>query len=73
MFFTRKQSITPDQAAAGLANRELVLVDVRQALEIHRYGVAPSSARNPTSLSSFLGRPDGDVRPVRLSLGLAAG
>jgi rhodanese-related sulfurtransferase len=36
MFFTRKPSITPDQAAARLANRELVLVDVRQASEVER-------------------------------------
>jgi rhodanese-related sulfurtransferase len=36
MFFTRKPSITPDQAAAGLANRKLVLVDVRQAFEVER-------------------------------------
>ena len=36
MLFTRKPSITPEQAASGLANRELVLVDVRQALEVQR-------------------------------------
>ena len=36
MFFTRKPSITPGQAASGLANRELVLVDVRQASEVER-------------------------------------
>ena len=36
MFFTRKPSITPEQAAFALANRELVLVDVRQALEVQR-------------------------------------
>ena len=36
MLFTRKPSITPEQAASGLANRELVLVDVRQALEVER-------------------------------------
>src|SRR5512135_651100 len=36
MLFTRKPSITPDHAAAALANRELVLVDVRQAFEVER-------------------------------------
>ena len=34
MFFTRKPSITPEEAAAALARRELVLVDVRQAAEL---------------------------------------
>ena len=34
MFFTRKPSITPEQAAAGVARRELVLVDVRQPAEL---------------------------------------
>ena len=37
------------------------------------FGVPTTSLRNPTSLSSFLGRADDGVRPVRLSLGLAAG
>ena len=36
MLFTRKPSITPDQAAARLANRGLVLVDVRHAFEVER-------------------------------------
>ena len=36
-------------------------------------GVPTTSLRNPTSLSSSLGRADDGVRPVRLSLGLAAG
>jgi rhodanese-related sulfurtransferase len=34
MFFTRKPSITPEQAQAGVAARELVLVDVRQPAEL---------------------------------------
>ncbi|HSC02924.1 MAG TPA: rhodanese-like domain-containing protein [Solirubrobacteraceae bacterium] len=34
MFFTRKPSITPEQAAAGAARRELLLVDVRQPAEL---------------------------------------
>ena len=34
MFFTRKPTITPEQAAAGLAARELTLVDVRQPTEL---------------------------------------
>jgi rhodanese-related sulfurtransferase len=36
MFFSRRPSITPEQAEAGLANRQLVLVDVRKAVEIER-------------------------------------
>jgi len=36
MLFSRKPSITPAQAAAGLAGRELVLVDVRQTFEVER-------------------------------------
>jgi rhodanese-related sulfurtransferase len=36
MLFGRKPSITPEQAAAGLAGRELVLVDVRQIFEVER-------------------------------------
>lgn len=39
MFFTRRPSITPDQAAAGLANGGLVLVDVRHAFEVERGGI----------------------------------
>ena len=35
--FARKPSITPEQALAGVARRELVLVDVRQATEL-RHG-----------------------------------
>ncbi len=34
MFFTRKPTITPEQAAAGVAARELTLVDVRQSTEL---------------------------------------
>jgi len=34
MFFARKPAITPEQAAAGVANRELMLVDVRQPAEL---------------------------------------
>ncbi len=34
MLFARKPSITPQEAAAGIAARELVLVDVRQAAEL---------------------------------------
>jgi len=30
MFFTPKPTVTPEQAAAGVAGRELILVDVRQ-------------------------------------------
>jgi hypothetical protein len=36
MLLGRKRSITPEQAAAGLANGELVLVDVRQTFEMER-------------------------------------
>jgi rhodanese-related sulfurtransferase len=36
MSFSRRPSITPEQAEARLANRELVLVDVRQAFEVER-------------------------------------
>ena len=36
MIFARNPSITPDQAAARLAHRQLVLVDVRQAFEVER-------------------------------------
>ena len=34
MLFSRKPSITPEQAAAGHASGELVLVDVRQPAEV---------------------------------------
>jgi rhodanese-related sulfurtransferase len=34
MFFTPKPSITPEQAAAGVARHELTLVDVRQPAEL---------------------------------------
>ena len=34
MFFARKPSITPEQAAAAHASRELVLIDVRQPAEL---------------------------------------
>ena len=34
MFFARKPSITPEQAAAAVARRELVLVDVREPAEL---------------------------------------
>lgn len=34
MLFSRKPSITAEQAAAGLAKRELLLVDVRQPAEL---------------------------------------
>jgi rhodanese-related sulfurtransferase len=40
MLFTRKPSITAEQASAGVADRELVLVDVRQPAEL-RHGRAP--------------------------------
>ena len=36
MFFARRPSITPEQAAAAFAKRELVLVDVRQPAELRR-------------------------------------
>jgi hypothetical protein len=39
---------------------------------IYGIGVPTTSLRNPTSLSSFLTRPGGDVRPGRYVLGLAA-
>ena len=39
MIFARKPSITPDQAAVRLVNRELVLVDVRQAFEVERWRI----------------------------------
>jgi len=34
MLFTRKPSITPKRAAAAVARRELMLVDVRQPAEM---------------------------------------
>ena len=34
MFFMRKPSIAPEQAAAAVANRQLVLVDVREPGEV---------------------------------------
>ena len=34
MFFARKPGITAEEAAKGLASRELVLVDVRQPAEV---------------------------------------
>ena len=36
MFFSRRPSITPEQAAQGLITRELVLVDVCNAFEVER-------------------------------------
>ena len=36
MFFARKPSIAPEQAAASVAKRELQLVDVRQTVERRR-------------------------------------
>jgi rhodanese-related sulfurtransferase len=39
MFFKRKSSITPEQAAASLKAGELVLVDVREPAELRAGGV----------------------------------
>jgi rhodanese-related sulfurtransferase len=63
MLFGRKPSITPEQAAAGLAVRELVLVDVRQTLEVER-GRIPGAINIP--LGQLRGRlPElGRDRPV---------
>ena len=62
MFFTRKPSITPDQAAARLANRELVLVDVRQAAECDAAAYAArSTSRWDSSRPLARARP----RPAR--------
>jgi len=36
MFFARKPSITPEQAAAAVAKREILLVDVREPGELRR-------------------------------------
>ena len=36
MFFKRKPSITPEQAAAAVSKRELLLIDVREAAELRR-------------------------------------
>lgn len=46
MFFTRKPSITPEEAAAGIATHELVLVDVRQPAEL-RAGRARGAVNIP--------------------------
>ena len=36
VFFARRPSITPEQAAASVAKRELQLVDVQQPVELRR-------------------------------------
>lgn len=48
MFFRRKPSITPDQAAAGIADGQLVLVDVREPAEL-RAGRVRGSLNIPLS------------------------
>ena len=40
MFFQRKSSITPEQAAQRLAAGELLLIDVREPAEVREGGVA---------------------------------
>lgn len=45
MFFSRKPSITPEQAAAGVAKRELLLVDVREPVELR-----PGSMRDAINI-----------------------
>jgi rhodanese-related sulfurtransferase len=62
MLFRRKPFITPEQAAVGLSNRELVLVDVRQPAEL-RTGCIPGAINIPLSqLGSRLHEFDGDKR-----------
>jgi rhodanese-related sulfurtransferase len=46
MLFTRKPSITAEQASAGVAARDLVLVDVRQPAEL-RHGRVHGSVHIP--------------------------
>ena len=46
MLFTRKPSITADQASARVSTRELVLVDVRQPAEL-RHGRVHGSVNIP--------------------------
>lgn len=58
MFFSRNPSISAEEAAARLATHELVLVDVRQAVEV-KGGRVPGSVNIPlTQLSDRLGELD---------------
>ena len=50
MLFTRKPSITAEQASAGVSSRELVLVDVRQPAELRHGRVHGSVNITPTEL-----------------------
>ena len=60
MLFGRKPSITAEQAAAGLASRRLVLVDVRQPIEL-RTGRIRGSVNIPLAqLRGRLGELEGD-------------
>ena len=62
MLFARRSSITPLQAAAGLADHELVLVDVRQPAEL-RSGRVRGAVNIPLGqLSARLGELDGAGR-----------
>jgi rhodanese-related sulfurtransferase len=60
MFFARKPSISPEQAAARLATRELVLVDVRQPAEVRRGRVRGAINIPLGQLRARLGELDGD-------------
>ena len=60
MLFGGKPSITAEQAAAGLASRQLVLVDVRQPVEL-RTGRIRGSVNIPLAqLRGRLGELEGD-------------
>src|SRR6516164_9920237 len=60
MLLRRKPSITAEQAAAGLASRRLVLVDVRQPIEL-RTGRIRGSVNIPLAqLRGRLGELEGD-------------
>jgi len=62
VFFARKPSITPEQAAASVAKRELLLVDVRQPVELRR-GRARDAINIPLGqLRGRLRELDGDHR-----------
>ena len=63
MFFTRRPSIAPDEAAARLAQRQLQLVDVRQPFEL-RSGSIPGAVNVPlTHMRDRLRELDPD-RPI---------
>jgi rhodanese-related sulfurtransferase len=60
MLFRRKPSITAEQASAGLASRQLVLVDVRQPAEL-RTGRIRGAVNIPLGqLKGRLGELEGD-------------